>query len=566
MEQPAANQQEATIDKRTPAKRGNTNYSEMSPSFSKLRRKTRGDENGVVSNAHAAARGNNELQAQVGTESAANDNGSKSGYTEPILGNQRDPNDAEMHPINPLPSRNEEPASRKQDGAANNATDSTQLDSESVNQPDANFQVGNEVEIEQVVTQINRLQHRLRELINDDDKVDSLFKPESNVFDFDEWTQFFDEMATSGTSKIDTHVKLADFPLPDVNDTQRMRLLGDLVLLRNKVANLLIRLRNGSLLRFNRETNLPTAFKQLSNVDSLLANNSDAFLRIGTATIGNHYLTLLRDTEQRIAAIRETLPNTRRLYETVADDNFRNSKRKLDALFRRMRDSAIHSYRLDSNSTTKDKSNRDGAHAANSDYANGIEMRHSGSSQQPNCNPEQARQPTSNPEETARSNTMMRCNKEAASKQYDQCDVSECSRQHFSHRNGFAVHNSNAVSHKEQCNVSSQHYGNTAHRNGPNVRHSYPANASVYHRGTFTNLPHAIPNRSRFASRPNRFPTRTVYMHFPPGRQPYTTNTYEPGNTRTQPPRSTTNRRYGRTRWDENWCPNRTPTAYFSYL
>jgi hypothetical protein len=380
-------------------------------------------------------------------------------------------------------------------------------------QPDDTSRVNKHVEIDRITDEIRALQRRLSNLVDDNDKIESIFHPESSRFDYDEWQSFFDDMAASAVQKISSHVALTSYSLPDVDDSFLMRMLSDLVLLKNSIANLLLRLRNGRLLRFT-NGNLPAAaYKHLSDVNRVLVSNRDAFDSISTAAIGSHYLALLRDTQQRIEAIRRSLPEQRRLYEAAAHSGFHNSRRKLDSLYRRIRNSQEAQRREASQFERNPDTNANGHSNARQNYS--VSPSRANESDMRDIN-EPLRK--TEPDNLARVNVAGKDNETAPS-----IPPSACHEYSANERRAAQIQAPSRVPSRSSERMTASATLRTSNSScGRNRLRHAPASNEQSRLRTFVN--------SR-ASEWHPFPAdtgdpHTIYVHYPTGRQPYYTYAY----------------------------------------
>jgi hypothetical protein len=182
--------------------------------------------------------------------------------------------------------------------------------------------------------------------INRDELLAHFFHPERGRLAVAEYHQFYRKRFDDAVASIQygTHHDLRQ--MGTLTDAQRIRVFVEQVELRDKLVNVLLRLRSGQLFKFNKKVQFShePAFAPLSNYDSVASSNTDAFQTIVEATMASHYLSILDAVQGRIEALRADIPDERAIFETMVAPMATESDRKLAAAFSRLRqkfDSAL---------------------------------------------------------------------------------------------------------------------------------------------------------------------------------------------------------------------------------
>jgi hypothetical protein len=192
---------------------------------------------------------------------------------------------------------------------------------------------------ERILAQTTGIFARALRVIHNEDVVDRFFEPEKSSADAAEHITYFEGRFHTAVDELTANVHVNTRNLPDGTEQQQIELLTELVLMKEKIQSLLIRIRAESAGAFaaNQKYDRAVAYKQLSDYGAIAEKQSRVFYDISTALAGIHYAKLLDDIQRKIADVRAKLPNHRVLYATVAQQSVKDSRNKVDKLFRRLR-------------------------------------------------------------------------------------------------------------------------------------------------------------------------------------------------------------------------------------
>jgi hypothetical protein len=230
-----------------------------------------------------------------------------------------------------------------------------------------------------LLAQTTVLLTRLLRVVHNEDVVDRFFEPEKSTADASEYIAYFDGLFRDGLDELTTNVRTKTRNLQVGTQQEQTELLTELVLMKNKIQNILVRIRAESASPFagNQKYDKSVAYKQLTDYDVVSANQNRIFHQMSNALAGVHYAKLLDDIQRKIAEVRATLPNHRVLFATVAQQSVKNSRSKLDKLFRRLRPDLS----VGRQQTTQQQSNmQTDAPSTQMDQEQQLDMRRDGSS------------------------------------------------------------------------------------------------------------------------------------------------------------------------------------------
>jgi hypothetical protein len=208
---------------------------------------------------------------------------------------------------------------------------------------------------DKILAQTTGIFARVLRVIHNEEVVDRFFEPEKSSADAAEHVAYFESRFREAAGELTANVQVGTRNIPDGTEEERMELLTELVLMKEKIQNLLMRIRAESAGPFatNQRYDRAVAYKQLSDYGAISEKHNGIFNQISTALAGIHYAKLLDDIQRKIADVRSTLPNHRVLYATVAQQSVKDSRNKVDKLFRRLRPD-LSVGRADSQQRTQD--------------------------------------------------------------------------------------------------------------------------------------------------------------------------------------------------------------------
>jgi hypothetical protein len=192
---------------------------------------------------------------------------------------------------------------------------------------------------EAILAQTTGIFVRVLRVIHNESVVDRLFQPEKSSADAAEYITYFEGRFREAIDELTAKVHVSTRNLPNGTEEEQTELLTELVLMKEKIQNQLIRIRAESAGAFaaSQKYDRAVAYRQLSDYGAISEKQNRIFNELSTALAGIHYAKLLEDIQRKIIEVRSTLPNHRVLYATIAQQSVRNSRNKVDKLFRRLR-------------------------------------------------------------------------------------------------------------------------------------------------------------------------------------------------------------------------------------
>jgi hypothetical protein len=190
-----------------------------------------------------------------------------------------------------------------------------------------------------LLERITVLQRQLFVMCERKEIVSELYEPEKCEFDVDAFETHFQSIFDDALKRISINVAPQFAKLADLSPADRAKALIDLRELKSRLIGNILRIRNGTFWRFSddRLGSINGAYSDLSDINELRATQINSFSRISKATIGMHYVRVLKVVQERMRMLRESLDSHVVLRTAVSNMSVVESRRKMNTAARNIR-------------------------------------------------------------------------------------------------------------------------------------------------------------------------------------------------------------------------------------